>query len=163
VKPTVRKVKDFRGRITGHKATLGPVKWSGRDPKHAANQCEQAAMLALDRLDRGAYIGKWRGHLYVVSPTIDGWAYWIDTFSATDYVVPCAAGAAREWAIDSALQHLAQNVWELDCRDDAAFVDGLPLDAAAKIMAWIGFQRRYAAEKAAGKSDVEAHRLACGG
>jgi hypothetical protein len=159
MKPTVKKLKTLKGRIVGYDASIGEVTTEGPTPREAAANCERAVLQALARLDRRATIGSWRGHVYVIAPTIDGWSYWLDTFSP-GYGVTIGK-SDREDAEDGALSHLAQNVWTLDVSDDAAFVVGLPPKAKADITGWIRFQRSYAALKAEGKTDNEAHRLAC--
>ncbi len=158
MKPTVKKLKTLKGRIVGYAASIGEVTVEGPTPSEAATNCERAVLQALARLDRRATIGSWRGHTYVIAPTIDGWSYWLDTFSP-GYGVTIGK-PDREDAEDGALTHLAQNIWESDV-DDEAFVVGLPPKAKTDIASWIRFQRSYAALKAEGKSDNEAHRLAC--
>lgn len=160
MKSTVAKVKDVRGRITSYSASIGPIKVSAETPKEAVMKCEQSVIGALGRLDRGPEIARWRGHTYVVAPTVDGWFYWLDTFSSIDY--RCHIVGAREEAVDAALHHLAQQLWT-QAVDDAAFVIGLPSGVAKTIVDWIGFQRRYAKHKESGKNDIECHRLACEG
>ena len=91
MKPTVRKVKDIRGRkILGYVATLhtpdsysdGRISGQQRTtPADAILSCEVEVECALDRLARGTVIGQWNGHTYVVSPSIDGWRTWCDEFS----------------------------------------------------------------------------------
>lgn len=82
MKPTVRKVKDIRGRrVVGHKAKFGPVECMRPTPKEAALTCEHETLSALARLDRGARVLRWRGHVAVVAPTLEGWSYWVDTLS----------------------------------------------------------------------------------
>ena len=161
MKPTLSKVKNFRGRIIGHKASIGPISAGAKTPAEASASCEQATLAALSRLDRGTYVGQWRGRTYVCAPTTDGWRYWLDVFSRHDYFVDLGCDTLED-VQDSALHHLAQNVWEPSVTDDAAFVDGLPREVAEKIAQWIRFQRAYARIKAeGGKTDTEIHRLAC--
>jgi hypothetical protein len=87
MKPHVHKVKTPRGRIAGHTASIGPVTGGQREtPALAIDACDKEALAALYRLDRGTRVFRWRGHTIVVSPTVNGWEYWIDTSS-------CARGA----------------------------------------------------------------------
>lgn len=159
MKPTIRKQKNVRGRVTGHVATIGPIESSVRPtPSEAATECESLTIDALARLDRGTYIGDWHGRRYVVSPTTSGWRYWHDGLSRVDTFVDVAGD--REDAIDSALHHLAQAAWTIDADDDA-FCVGLPREVAKQIRTWIVFQRAYASAKKSGATDTEAHRIGC--
>jgi len=161
MKPTVKKHKTMRGRISGYSACICGVEGSVMTtPALAVAQCEQTTTAAIARLARGGRVFAWRGHTIVILPTLEGWSYWIDTFSATDYLAsrgPCA----REDVEDDALNHLAQNVWTLDVTDDSAFLLGLPMNVQAELSGWIRFQRSYAKAKADGASDTEAHRIGC--
>jgi hypothetical protein len=141
----------------GYSANIGEVSAGGASPSEATEACERAVMAALERLDCGPVLSSWRGHTYVVFPTTGGWGYWVDTSSCRNYV-----GGDRESAKHSALHHLAQNLWTADV-SDSDFVFTLPPSVASEISRWIRFQRSYAALRAEGKSDVEAHRLACSG
>jgi hypothetical protein len=160
MKPTIRKHKNARGRIISYAADIGPIGVFGDTPPEASAACEKAVLVALGRLDRGGMVGRWRGHMYTIEPTCFGWRYWLDTFVDLDY--RCQVAGDREDAQDSVLHHLAQNVWEHDV-DDETFVKGLSSGVAARISEWIGFQRRYAEHKAAGRSDNECHQFACEG
>lgn len=168
MKPILRKKKNIRGRIVCHTATIGPFEGQGETPALAVEAVESAVTGALARLDRGVFVHVWRGHVAVVAPSTGGWVYWIDTMSLPGQTQE-AGNETREQAMDRALHHLAQNVWDplAACDTDAirdydrAFVEGLPADVATEITRWIGFQRRYAALRAEGKTDNEAHRLAC--
>jgi hypothetical protein len=157
MKPTVKKIKAMRGRIVGYSAHIGEVKAEGATPTEASEACDRAVALALARLDRGVEIGSWRGHTYIVFPTVEAWGYWIDTSSVRSYV----GVSEREEAQDAALHHLAQNLWGPEVNDES-FLVGLPLSVASELARWIRFQRSYAALRAEGKSDIEAHRLAAG-
>ena len=159
MKPTVSKVKNMRGRITGYEARIGEVTAEGSTPAEATERCERSVLATLMRLDCGAIVGGWRGHTYFVAPTLHGWEYWIDTFTRLDYSV--RREGTREEVKNNALHHLAQNVWDHDVADDREFVAGLPGEIAKEILGWISFQRSYLALKAEGKTDEECHRLAC--
>jgi hypothetical protein len=163
MKPTLGKKKTIRGRIVCHTATIGPFEGQGETPALAIEACDGAVTNALARLDRGMFVHVWRGHVAIVAPSVSGWVYWIDTMSGVGRKQDAGSRCTtREQAMDRALHHLAQNVWELSVADDVAFVEGLPGDVAEEIASWICFQRSYVALRAEGKSDVEAHRLACG-
>src|SRR5271166_813444 len=106
----VRKVKSKR-RIVGYVASIGPVDGGQRATSAEAKQaCEKDMIFALERLDRGPRVFMWREHTIVVAPTLNGWAYWIDTFSCSAYT--CHTNRVeREDAENDALHHLAQNLW----------------------------------------------------
>ena len=161
MKPTVSKIKNIRGRITGYVAYIGEVRAEGKTPKEASEKCEREAYDALARLDYGPLLGTWRGHAYVISPTITGWEYWIDTFSRVDYSVKCETANTREDVRWRALSHMAQNLWTVDVNDDEFLAD-LPSSVVDTLKSWIRFQREYARlAKEGGRSDSEIHRLAC--
>lgn len=160
MKPVMGKKKSIKGRITCHTARIGPIEGQGETPSLAAEACGASVTSALSRLDEGLKVIKWQGHVAIVAPDVSGWVYWIDTGESHNrHYVGCIT---RDAAIASALHHLAQNVWTPDVADDGAFLVGLPADVVSDMARWIGFQRRYAALRADGKTDVEAHRLACG-
>ena len=159
MKPTITKLKDVRGRITGYRAALGSVEADGTTPALAGEACEAATLDALQRLDNGTDVHEWRGHHYIVAPTTHGWSYWLDTFSSDFFMGPYPR---HEEANGAALHHLAQHVWDHDVADDAAFTGDLPPKVRSEIRGWIRFQRAYkriAAE--GGRTDNEVHRLAC--
>jgi hypothetical protein len=96
MKPTVKKLKDIRGRrIVGYRAHIGAIATQGSTPQEAAEKCEAAVHAALARLERGTLVGSWRGHTYVVSPTSEGWRYWLDTSSP--YSPSRSASSLRRW------------------------------------------------------------------
>ena len=160
-KPTIAKVKNMRGRIEGYRATIGPVEAIRATPKEAAEACELAARQALARLARGTIVCTWQGHAMAITPTVDGWSYWIDTMSAPDVRIACPTSHDELAAYEAALSHLAQGAWEPDA-DDRAFVEWIPsARVRGRIAEWIGFQREYTKARAAGAGDVEAHRLGC--
>ncbi len=61
MKPTITKLKDVRGRITGYRAALGPVERDGKTPAEASAACEAASLDALQRLDYVTDVHEWRG------------------------------------------------------------------------------------------------------
>lgn len=162
MKPTITKLKDARGRITGYRATLGPIgedgTCDGNTPAAAIELCETACLAALRRLDSGTECRTWCGHTYAIVPTSQGWAYWLDTLSGGRTQ---GAYSTHEECNARALHHLAQHVWTHDCADDAAFTLELPPAVRGEIAQWIRFQRAYSRHAATGKSDTECHRLAC--
>lgn len=159
MKPTLGKKKNIRGRIVCHTATIGPFEGQGETPALAVEAVEGAIMNALARLDEGACVRVWRGHVAIVAPSTYGWCYWIDTFSSPHTQETNSYDRAE--AMGKALHHLAQNVWESSVTDDLVFVEGLPGDVAREMAGWIRFQRSYAVLRAEGKTHAEAHHLAC--
>ena len=153
MKPVMNKCKDNRGRITGYVAVVGPIQGAGATVAEAKANSEQLLEAALDRLERGTLIGQYKGHTYVVSPTVHGWTYWLDTFSSTTY--GCDAGTDKDGAKYQAISHLAKTVWTLD-DDDQAFVIGLPVHLQRELVQYFGWQRGYARYRAEGKTDTEA-------
>ena len=161
MRASVQKCKNIRGRITGYRASIGPVEVTAPIEAQANAECEQSTLNALARLERGTHVIVWRGHTVVVAPTVDGWSYYLDTFSR-DYGIrfQSARGPTREDAEDNALHHLAQCLWTLDVENDNEFLIGLPKSVQGELRGWIAFQRSYAALRATGASDVEAHAKA---
>lgn len=157
MKPNVRKLKNIRGRIVGFEAKIGPVEALGDTAKEASESCERAVDAALTRLSRGTIIRNWRGKLYVVTPTVDGWAYWIDGFTS-DYRV--MGTATQEVCENAALHHLGQALWSLDVASDEDFFVGLPASVREELIRWARWQRSYAEHRAAGMTDVQAHQAA---
>lgn len=162
MKPTLKKRKNVRGRIVGHGAMFAGIIGEGPTPKEAIESCEVRVRAALERLKRGTLVGTWRGHAYVISPTQEGWQYWIDTHSRTDYAVGMPSDKNRDEAQDAAMFALAQGLWTLEVENDVTFVDGLSYPIRTELLSWIAWQRRYAAAKVTGKSDTEAHAIASG-
>lgn len=158
MKPKLGKKKNMRGRITCHTATIGPFEGQGETPALAVEAVEGAVTNALARLDEGTTVRVWRGHVAIVAPSAFGWSYWIDTF--TNPHTQETNSHDRAEAMGKALHHLAQNVWEPSV-NDREFVEGLPGDVAREIKGWIVFQRAYEVHRATGKTDIEAHALAC--
>ena len=161
MKPNVHKVKNVQGRMTGYKASVGAVNGGQHEtPSLAVDACDKEILAALYRLDRGTRIFAWRGHTIVVSPTVNGWDYWIDTSTQGHGVasVPCGD---REAAEDYALHHLAQGLWTHDVANDETLLEGLPPSVQAELRPWIRFQRRYRDLRSQGLSDTDAHRQAC--
>jgi hypothetical protein len=75
----------------------------------------------------------------------------------------CVGNIDRAEAIQSARSHVAQAAWNPYCKDDQ-FIGQTGLDdrRCRDLADWIGWQRRYQAFKAAGKTDQEAFDLASG-
>lgn len=165
MKPTIRKHKDIRGRrIVGYTALFGPIESrrhadtdTERGQDQAVAECEQLVRDALERLDRGAHIGQWRGHTYVVSPDAHGWRLWCDVFSRTDYYT--AQAGTRDEAIDSILSHLAANIWTVDVEDDTAFVDGLPYPVRTELIGRFKWYREMKRLMDNGYTDQEARDI----
>ncbi len=164
LKAKLAKLKNLRGKITGHRATIGVLRAEGETPKAAELNVETEVLKALLRLERGTVIRVWNAHTFVVFPDTGGWRYWLDIFtpsgSTHSYSVQCPGD--REDAEDAALFHLAQMIWTPEIADDAAFMDGLPAGVVKKLTSYFEWQRKYAAAKAAGHSDEDAHQIASG-
>ena len=159
MKPTIRKIRDIRGRkITGYSATLGPIEAYGSTPSEAQTSAWGSVARTLERLDRGAFIGHWNGRAYVVIPDVAGWAYWIDTSSSAH--ITSSNYLERESAINAALYHLAQNLWTAETAD-TAYLLSLPESLRPELASWIGFQRAYLRERAAGTPENLIHQIAC--
>jgi len=173
LKPEIRKRKTARGKIVGYSATIGPIEVSIGDttlrstscnpsavsepqgtPQTAGRACQVAVRDALDRLNQGARAGSISGQHYLVFPDVYGWSYWIGDCFHHDY-------STREAAIDRAIHHLAQNLWNHET-DDQAFLQDLPVTLRHELASWIGFQRAYIRERNAGTIPESAcHRAAC--
>ena len=159
---TIVKIKNLKGRITGYRARRGRVVADGENAKHAAANLEIAVDKALDDLTIGTHIIRWQGHILVIAPTIwNSWSYWIDDFSDSQY--NCSGFATMEESRVNAFHHLAQNLWSLEMIDDIGFCAAIPINEQKQkeILSWIKWQRSYAANKAAGMSDTEAHKATC--
>jgi hypothetical protein len=160
MKPTIGKWKDSKHRIVEYSGAIGPIKANGKTPNEASAACETAVLDALKRLELGTTIGQWSGHTWIVFPTIDGYNYWLDTFSGPHYSV--SSPGSREHAIDKALFHLAQSVWTHAVPDDTAFVDGLPYGIRAELGAYFAWQREYRRLADRGYSDTDARAIIAG-
>lgn len=163
MKPTIRKIKDIRGRkVLGYEASLGSIVSARCDSAaRAIEDCEYLTGKAIERLAAGPTIGRWRNHTIVVYPTIIGWAYWIDTFS-NGYGTDCGRDD-KIAAYNSAVYHLAQVDWSADV-DDYELIQAVPdVRLRAELAGWIGFQRSYIEIKAAGQitGENDIHRAAC--
>jgi len=160
VKPEITKLKGMRGRITGYRASLGEffaIQADAATPAQAVEDCERAALDAINRLSVGAKCGSWRGHAWIVMPSLHGWEYRVDGMSSPDTLSHEVRCQSRGEVISQALEHLAQNVWEPSVTDDAEFIKDLPITIQPIVRSWIRFQRRQH-----GLSEVLAHRLAGG-
>jgi hypothetical protein len=153
MKPTLHKVQTRTGRrIHCYYATGHGIEAEGKTPREARLAWDLAAMGALGRLERGTFIGQFRGHTFVVFPTLYGWSYWLDTF--THGYTGHGAGQTQEDAQDHALHHLAQNLWDVSCDDDAAFCASIPVESVRdKIASWVRWQRGYEAGRLLGLTD----------
>jgi len=158
LKPTIKKLKNLRGKITGYRARYGVQQAEGETAKAAALNVETAVLNALMRLDRGTHIGVWRGHTYVIAPDGDGWRYWIDTFSRTDYW--CMTNGTRDEVQDIAMRGLAQTTWTREVEDDVAFVEGLSYPVRRELVTYFNWQRAYAVARDKGETDESARAFA---
>ena len=162
MKPTIQKRKNARGHITGYQARLGPIIAAGDTPKAAELALDADVLAALRRLDHGHLIGRWRDHIYVVSPTTEGWAYWIDLFENPRYNVACGGSNNRDNTENAALNHLAKLLWSTDVLNDSVFVHGLPPSVITELLPYFAWQREYARLSAAGHSDGDARMILSG-
>lgn len=163
MKPTIRKIKDIRGRkVRGYEASLGALTSAHCDTSKAAiEDLEYLTIKAIDRLANGPTIARWQGHQLVVYPTLAGWGYWLDTFSSTKYGCDVGDKDPIE-AYNRAVYHLAQNIWTADT-DDHELLAAVP-DVAkrAELAGWIAFQRAYLSIKAMGQTaENDLHAAAC--
>jgi len=157
MKPTLTKHKDPRGRVKGHVATIGPIAIEGPTPSLAATKCSEEVLAALVRLDRGPRVLRWKGHVVIVAPMLDGWGYWFGGAAGSSSVgLFQTVRGEREDAEDHALHHLAQNLWSPEV-NDTTFLLGLPIKVQKELLDWIRWQRDYARLRAEGKTDQEAH------
>jgi hypothetical protein len=158
MKPDTRKIKTARGRIAGYAASFGPIATAKHDTAiDASRACETETRNALDRLAQGTTIYRWQEHTYVVSPTVDGWQYWLDTFSST-YTCVCTARETRAECADSALAHLAANAWTY-AADDDAFLSTLPERFHADLRKRFAYCREYKRLIDAGHTDQSARQV----
>jgi hypothetical protein len=164
MKPTITPLRDLRGRkITGYRAEFGPIDATATTKPAAIAAAELAVQDALDRLNQGARVTGWidpagRVRPIMVAPTINGWGYWLDFFSRP-YVEGSYGSAGL--AENAGFHHVAQNAWTADV-DDRAFLLSLPAGIIrAELASWIGFQRAYLRERAAGTPENQIHQIAC--
>lgn len=157
MKPTITKFKNARGRIVAYYAKFGPIEVPAPTPAQATEQCAKAVHDALERLDRGAVIGQWRGHIYVVSPDSTGWRLWCDVFSRAGYYTGQAG--TQEAAVDGILSHLAAHLWTHDVEDDKAFVDGLPHTVQRELLDRFHWYREMKRLMDKGYSDPDARDI----
>lgn len=157
MKPTISKFKNSRGRIVAYYAKVGPIEVPAPTPQQATELCEKAVHDALERLERGASIGQWRGHTYVVSPDANGWRAWCDVYSRTDYYT--GSGQTREDAEDGVLSHLAASLWTHDVVDDEAFVSDLPASLQRELIERFKWYREYKRLVDKGYNDADARAI----
>lgn len=160
MKPTIHKRKDVRGRkALGYTGVIGAIAGpEAPTPAAAAELAETTVLAAIGRLAAGPKIDTWCGHTYAVYPTVDGWAYWIDTFS-NGYGV--SASGDRFQVELSAIAHLAQNVWTAEY-DDHVLLQDVPPAVRPGLASWIAFQRCYIRIRNAGDiPEAQYHDAAC--
>ncbi len=163
LKPAIRKIRDIRGkRIIGYEASLGPM-CSDRhsaSPALATQDLEDRLLNTLKRVDRGASVRTWNGHVFVIVPTLHGYAYWLDTFGRLSFN---DGGPDEEKAIASAFHHLTQSVWTADV-DDYTFLQSIPdRSVRSELASWIAFQRCFIRVRNAGEltENGQQHQAAC--
>jgi hypothetical protein len=126
----------------------------------AITECEAHVLSALDRLDGGSRIGILLDHLWIVVPTTHGYAYWLDTFGPERFSFN-DAGETLDKAIDRAINHLAQILWNAEM-DDYALLSAVPRTVRAELAGWIAFQRCYIRVREAGElAENDRHNAAC--
>ncbi len=158
LKPTIKKLKDLRGRIKGYRARYGVLTAEGETAKAAELNVETHVLQSLMRLDAGTLIGTWRGATYVVAPDTSGWRYWTSVFSRPDYWVTLGTGT-KEDAIHDALSHTAKTIWHRHW-DDTIFVEGLPVKVQKELIWYFNWQRAYAVAVEQGHNDTQARAIA---
>lgn len=110
------------------------------------------------------------GLIIVVAATANGWTHTIvdpaDMRHGKGRHAACCYGQADHYTdvLDCARSHAAQWAWNAGVADDDAFVAdaGCSARRTAELRSWVGFQRRYIAEKSAGRSDADAFARASG-
>lgn len=157
MKPTIGKYKNAKGKITAYHASIGPLQTQGDTPGEAADRCTVAVVDALRRLELGTTIGSWQGHMYVIAPSINGFSYWIDTFSRPDYFTD--TNGSREFAADHALLHLAQTLWSCEVPDDRAYVASLPAGIQSELLGYFHWQREYRRLSTKGYNDTDTRAI----
>lgn len=93
--------------------------------------------------------GDWTSML--VAPTYVGKRQWFSAFSREEHI---------DAVIFRLRLHAAQSAWRLDSDDREICVQSGLADVS-DLKRWIAFQRKYAALKAEGLSDGDAHHEAC--
>jgi hypothetical protein len=148
-----------RGNLTGH----------GRNKTAAKADLEEQINWLLEQ--HGAAVEVRFGHVIIVTanPAAAACEYtiiWPDDLyhhGKTKAATVCVGNIDRAEAIQAARSHVAQAVWNPYCNDNQ-FLGHTGLDdrRSRDLADWIGWQRRYQAFKAAGKTDQEAFDLASG-
>lgn len=158
LKPTIKKLKDLRGRIKGYRAHLGPLNADAATSKEAVAALDLHLRATMKRLDEGTLIGTWRSTTYVVAPDTTGWRYWTSVFSRVDYWVTVGTGT-KEDAVNDALSHTAKTIWHRHW-DDTIFVEGLPVKIQKELIWYFNWQRAYAVAVEQGHNDTQARAIA---
>lgn len=151
--PTIKKLKDSRGRTIGYSARIGDLQ---EVEGKTATETKAACLAMLDAYLRDHQRGPLTLRLFDRAMYLEPCRYtagFIYRLEGSD----CVHGPydTRETAKDRAAFHCAQNAWSLDT-DDAAFFAAIPPQVAKELAPWVRWQRAYAAARATGLNDHEA-------
>lgn len=155
------KIRAMSGRkIVGHRAMFAAFSRNANTPAEAIDRLATAIETASLRLEQGAYIGRWREHTILVSPTLDGWQVWNSTQSQT-YAGTFVPERRRVDVVRSAYADLAKGLWTADL-DDATYIASVPeLDDTGRreLQTYFQWQRDYRAFAAQGYDDTQIRDL----
>jgi hypothetical protein len=146
-------------------ATRGALTGEGKSKTEAKADLERQIDWACNH---AASVAEWRfGLLLIVSASPNGWQHQIidptEMQHGKQVHATCLHGQiAYTDALLAARSHAAQNAWNADVADDAAFVEQASLNAnkASELARWIKFQRGYIAAKAQGYNNAQAFNVA---
>lgn len=120
-------------------------------------------------LNAGSVVVEKRYHLLIiVAPIGGGWETKVMDPAQAEHGKPVwfsnlHGPEDRARVLDSCRLHAAQNAWTMYADDlEHIALSGCSPDLQRELTRWCKFQRDYITHKAAGKSDAEAHALACG-
>lgn len=178
MKPVIQTLKNMKRRITGYRASFGPVsvdvKSSLPYPKQvAAEALEKALRETLARVEQGAVVVQWtppipgaQQETIVVWPAIEGWGGWCSVFSSGSYSE--FSGGARESLVTSLVQHVMQQAWTVDI-DDEALIASVPTWSGQapttrttlqkELRSYFHWQREYRRLRAKGFDDKTARNI----
>ena len=173
-KPTVRKIKDVKGRrILGYVAEYAyesglstPTSLCNADPYIKGDRCKTPAAAvaswhtvvaaALDRLATGTSTIEQHGEIGIIAPTLHGWSYRVPgLFGDMVYGDYHTQSEAEEHC----RYHMAQTQWTLEI-DDETYLTGLPEHLRAKLRDYFDWQRKYAYLVGQHIDRALAHRIA---
>lgn len=139
----------------------------GANKSEANEKLERMIDWALEH--HAPFIESRYGYVLIGAATATGWQSTLltpDDIAAHGKRKDCVSFQGqieRDLVIRSLRMHAAQNAWMPEC-DDARHVaaSGLSEIDQCDLLSWIGFQRKYANAKAAGRTDAEAFDIANG-